>query len=83
MSLFSRLRERKVVRMVIIYFVLAWSSLQVVDIATGLLYLPDWTLRAAFAAAGVGVAVGSGVVLRLSTSSAFRVVGLVGCCADI
>jgi adenylate cyclase len=36
--------------MAIIYFVLAWSILQVVDIAAGVLELPDWTLRATFAA---------------------------------
>lgn len=49
MSLISRLRERKVIRMAIIYFVLAWGILQVVDIAAGLLELPDWSLRATFA----------------------------------
>jgi len=48
MSMISRLRERKVVRMAVIYFVVAWGILQVVDIATGLLELPDWTLRATF-----------------------------------
>ena len=45
MSLISELRERKVVRMAIIYAVAGWGVLQIADIAAGVLGLPDWTLR--------------------------------------
>lgn len=45
MSLISELRERKVVRMAIIYAVAGWGVLQIADIAAGVLALPDWTLR--------------------------------------
>jgi TolB-like protein/Tfp pilus assembly protein PilF len=44
-SLISELRERKVVRMAIIYAVAGWGVLQIADIAAGVLGLPDWTLR--------------------------------------
>ncbi|MEJ2604900.1 MAG: hypothetical protein P8172_16760, partial [Gammaproteobacteria bacterium] len=45
MSFLSELRERKVVRMAIIYAVAGWGLLQIADIAAGVLSLPDWTLR--------------------------------------
>ncbi len=45
MSVFSELRERKVVRMAVIYAVAGWGVLQIVDIAAGVIGLPDWTLR--------------------------------------
>jgi TolB-like protein/Flp pilus assembly protein TadD len=44
-SFISELRERKVVRMAIIYAVAGWGVLQIADIAAGVLGLPDWTLR--------------------------------------
>jgi len=44
-SFLSELRERKVVRMAIIYAVAGWGVLQIADIVAGVLGLPDWTLR--------------------------------------
>lgn len=46
MSFVSKLRERKVARMAIIYCIVAWGVLQVADIAVSVLGLPDWALRA-------------------------------------
>jgi TolB-like protein/Flp pilus assembly protein TadD len=41
----SELRRRNVVRIGLLYGVSSWVLLQVADVLTGLLGLPDWTLR--------------------------------------
>ena len=42
MSFFEELKRRNVVRTAVLYLVAAWLSLQVTDVLTSLLRLPDW-----------------------------------------
>lgn len=51
---FGELRRRRVFRVVGAYAVSAWLILQVVDVLTGALPVPDWTLTAATVALAVG-----------------------------
>ena len=51
---FQELRRRRVFRVVGAYAVSAWLILQVVDVLTGALPVPDWTLTAATVALAVG-----------------------------
>jgi len=44
-SFFSELQRRNVIRVATAYAIGTWLVLQVVDVLTGLLGLPDWTLR--------------------------------------
>ncbi|MEL6367361.1 MAG: tetratricopeptide repeat protein [Pseudomonadota bacterium] len=45
MSLFAELKRRNVIRVATVYAVGTWLVLQVGDITSGILGLPDWTLR--------------------------------------
>ncbi len=51
---FGELKRRRVFRVVGAYAVAAWLILQVVDVLTGALPVPDWTLTAATVALAVG-----------------------------
>ncbi|RZV34616.1 MAG: tetratricopeptide repeat protein [Chromatiales bacterium] len=51
---FGELKRRRVFRVVGAYAVSAWLILQVVDVLTGALPVPDWTLTAATVALAVG-----------------------------
>jgi TolB-like protein/Tfp pilus assembly protein PilF len=42
MNIWSELRRRNVPRMAVLYFVSSWLVLQVTDVLTGLIVLPDW-----------------------------------------
>ena len=42
MSLYSELKDRKVIRVAGIYLVVAWIIMQVVDVVSEPLYLPEW-----------------------------------------
>lgn len=42
MSFFEELRRRNVIRMAALYIIVAWLSLQVTDVLSSLLTLPDW-----------------------------------------
>ncbi|MEM6818880.1 MAG: tetratricopeptide repeat protein [Pseudomonadota bacterium] len=53
MSFFSELQRRNVIRVATAYAIGTWLVLQVVDVLTGLLSLPDWTLRFVLMIAGV------------------------------
>ena len=54
MSFFSELQRRNVIRVATAYAIGTWLVLQVVDVLTGLLSLPDWTLRFVLMIAAVG-----------------------------
>jgi TolB-like protein/Tfp pilus assembly protein PilF len=45
MSLISELRRRNVIRVALLYLVAGWVILQVAELLTGVLKLPDWTSR--------------------------------------
>lgn len=51
---FGELKRRRVFRVVAAYAVSAWLVLQVVDVLSGALPVPDWTLTAATVALAVG-----------------------------
>ena len=51
---FGELKRRRVFRVVGAYAVSAWLILQVVDVLTGALPVPDWTLTAATVALAIG-----------------------------
>lgn len=46
MSLYSELKDRKVIRVAAVYLVVAWLIVQVVVAISGPLLLPDWFPRA-------------------------------------
>src|SRR4029450_5974797 len=45
MSLLGELRRRNVIRVALLYLVAGWVILQVAELLTGVLKLPDWTPR--------------------------------------
>ena len=45
MSLISELKRRNVFRVALLYLVAGWVILQVAELLTGVLRLPDWTSR--------------------------------------
>lgn len=54
LDLFSELKRRRVFRAIGAYAVVAWLLLQIVDVLSGALPVPDWTLTATTVALGVG-----------------------------
>lgn len=51
---FDELKRRRVFRVVAAYAVVAWLCLQIVDVLSGALPVPDWTLTATTVALGIG-----------------------------
>ena len=56
--LWSELRRRHVVRLLVIYLVVAWVVLQVVDVTFPIMGMPDWADRLVLALLVVGLIVG-------------------------
>jgi len=56
MSFFSELRRRNVIRVAILYFVSSWLLLQLTDVLTSLLPVPEWTGSLVFLLLLVGLA---------------------------
>jgi hypothetical protein len=54
MGLISELRRRNVFRMAVLYIVAAWLVMQVADVATDLVPLPDWTGPAVLVLLSIG-----------------------------
>ncbi|MEL7450277.1 MAG: tetratricopeptide repeat protein [Pseudomonadota bacterium] len=55
MSLWSELRRRNVLRMAALYLVAAWLILQVTEVLTGLLAVPDWVGPVVLATLAIGL----------------------------
>lgn len=50
-SFWDQLKERKVVRVAVLYGAVAWAGLEAADLLTGVLDLPDWTTQLVLASA--------------------------------
>lgn len=55
MSFFSELKRRNVIRVGILYLVAAWLAMQVADVSTSILDLPDWIGRLIFLLLAMGL----------------------------
>ncbi|MEM9302976.1 MAG: hypothetical protein AAGE01_12740 [Pseudomonadota bacterium] len=55
MSFFQELKRRNVFRVVTLYLVAGWLVLQVADVLSGVMGLPDWTLRLIALILGLGL----------------------------
>jgi len=55
LSFFSELKRRNVFRVVAAYVVMSWLLLQVADVASSAINLPDWTFRFLFLLLGIGL----------------------------
>ena len=54
MSFFTELKRRNIFRVVTLYLVAGWLVLQVADVLSGVMGLPDWTLRLIALILGLG-----------------------------
>ena len=55
MSFFTELRRRNVYRVAALYVIVSWLMLQVTDVVTSILNLPDWTGRLIFVLLAIGL----------------------------
>ena len=55
MSLFSELQRRNVIRVAIAYAVASWVLLQIVDVVSPILELPDWAPKLIFLILAIGL----------------------------